>query len=351
MIVRALVLGPLPGSAGGIGVMMSHVQSSYSEVSQLRFIDTGASGKRRLQSFLACVAGLIKNPRCDVAHVNVASSGSSLRKILLTEIIKLRRVPYVIHLHGGGYQRFYAKLPRPLKWVVRRFFRGAAFVIVLGRVWEDFVVSDLGVKSSAVCVLPNAVPGPATLNPGERQNRVLFAGKLVSSKGIRELLRAAELVSEDISWSLDLAGDCPDSEIVAAIENSSAPVRWHGWVDQRRLGELMSEAAVFALPSHAEGLPLSLLDAMAHGAMPVVTPVGSIPEVITHKRNGIIVEVNNAELLAAAIEEAFREKSASDSIRFNARRSWETTYSIETYRRSLDKIYCSAIDRRYNNDQ
>lgn len=342
MMVRVLVIGPLPGSSGGIGVMMSHIQNSRSSASTLRFVNSGASGEKRLFRFLACLFTLLFESKYDLVHINLASNGSTIRKVLLSYAIRLRRKPYVIHLHGGGYKTFYAVLATPLRFFVRLFFARAQSVVVLGNTWAEFVVDTLGVSSSSTYVLPNAVPGPAVIDV-HRENSLLFAGKLVRSKGIFDLLSAAELVSPEISWRLELAGDCPDPEVMAAIGRSTVPIQMHGWIDREQVCRLMSKSAVFILPSHAEGLPLSLLDAMAHGMLPVVTPVGSIPEVIKDGENGVLVEVGNPSELAKRIEEAFYCTTSSSAIRKNARVSWEKDFSMDGYRIKLDQIYTAIF--------
>src|SRR5207237_8843711 len=63
---------------------------------------------------------------------------------------------------------------------------------------------------------------------------------------------------------------------------------------------LLSQADVLLLPSYSEGLPYSLLEAMAAGVVPVVTPVGAIPAVVTAGEPGLIVPPRAAEAIALA---------------------------------------------------
>jgi glycosyltransferase involved in cell wall biosynthesis len=65
---------------------------------------------------------------------------------------------------------------------------------------------------------------------------------------------------------------------------------------------LLASSHAFVLPSHTEGLPMSLLEAMAWGLAPICTPVGSIPEYVVDGANGLVVAPGDVQQLAKAIE-------------------------------------------------
>jgi glycosyltransferase involved in cell wall biosynthesis len=66
-------------------------------------------------------------------------------------------------------------------------------------------------------------------------------------------------------------------------------------------GELL-RATIFALPSHNEGVPMALLEAMSRSLPVLTTPVGGIPEVIENDRNGLMVPPGDVEAIEAALE-------------------------------------------------
>jgi glycosyltransferase involved in cell wall biosynthesis len=74
------------------------------------------------------------------------------------------------------------------------------------------------------------------------------------------------------------------------------------WVDPAERDKLLASANAFVLPSHTEGLPMSLLEAMAWQLPPICTPVGSIPEYVIDGANGILVPPTDISKLAQAIE-------------------------------------------------
>jgi glycosyltransferase involved in cell wall biosynthesis len=76
---------------------------------------------------------------------------------------------------------------------------------------------------------------------------------------------------------------------------------FHGEVPRAKVQELLETTSVFVLPSHAEGLPVSLLEAMERGVPVVVTDVGGMGMVVRAARCGIVVPVADVDALAAAI--------------------------------------------------
>jgi glycosyltransferase involved in cell wall biosynthesis len=75
-----------------------------------------------------------------------------------------------------------------------------------------------------------------------------------------------------------------------------------GFVSHDELEQLYDRAAVVVLPSHREGLPLCLLEAMAHGRSVVATTVGGIPQLVEDGRTGLLVEPGDTDGLRAALE-------------------------------------------------
>lgn len=128
---------------------------------------------------------------------------------------------------------------------------------------------------------------------------VLTAARLVPQKAIGVLLAAAALVPGVIFL---LAGEGPDRpalEARAAELGVSSRVRFLG--ARLDMAELLAVSDLFVLPSLAEGLPISILEAMA-GAKPVVaTRIGGIDEVVLEGETGLMVPPGDAEALAAAI--------------------------------------------------
>lgn len=101
--------------------------------------------------------------------------------------------------------------------------------------------------------------------------------------------------------------------------------------------KLYSVSDVFYFPSHMEGSPLVVLDAIANGCVPVVSYAGSLKEIIKHRSNGFIFDYDNFEGQYSAVMELSRDRILYQSIRQNVLKtklpSWEETADM------LIKIY------------
>lgn len=224
-------------------------------------------------------------------------------------------------------------------------FCGAARVIVLGETWAEFVARDLAVQQERIVVLPNAVPGPREIPQRvNRPVRVLFAGRVGARKGAPELLEAWSRISAGRDAVLVLAGglDDPDGSLRAAVARAER-VELTGWLDAEALQDQLRRAQILVLPSRAENLPLSLLEGMAWGLAPVVTPVGAVPEVVDDGENGMLVPVGDAGALAQALATLLDDDARRTRMGDAARVTWENGYSMDGYRTRFDDILEAAV--------
>lgn len=341
---HVIVIGPRPDSEGGIGVMMGHLARSSSKKSQLRFVESGGAPGPQLGRLAAFGKALLTCwgpvPEGSVFHVNISTRGSSWRKLVLTGALRVRRRPYILHLHGGRYREFFRGLPAPAAKTVRSMFRHAGGVVVLGSVWKTFVTDVMGVAAPRVHVIPNAVPGPESVPEDRAEPVVLFTGKVTRAKGVIELLKAWGSLPDNIRTRLVLAGDLhdPDGEIARLLEVTPA-VTATGWLAGEDLREQLAGASILVLPSYVENLPLSLLDGMAWGLAPVATDVGSVSEVIRDGESGWIVPVKDAVVLSHVLESLLLDPTKREALAHAARDRWAQFFDIAQYRDRLDEVY------------
>jgi glycosyltransferase involved in cell wall biosynthesis len=341
---RVALVGPGPDGSGGIARAMTYVLAELPDSQRVRVLDTRGPAAHPLSSLAPLLRSCVRLLRLaggrhvDVVHVNISVRGSTLRKTAVVAVCHLVRVPTVLHLHGSGYDEYYAGLAAFPRRIVRWVFRAPAAVIVLGTDWRDFVCGVLGVPVDRVTVLPNAVPGPQHVAIRRRQAgqslQILFLGRLGERKGVTDLLDAlADARLTGGRWRATLAGDGDvEGYRGQAVERGIAgQVVFPGWVSPPTALELLAAAHVLVQPSHAEGLPLAILEAFAHGVPVVGTPVGSIPEVVTHGVDGLLVPPGRPDLLAAALAGLAGDESRRWALAARARRTWECQYAIGPY--------------------
>ena len=156
--------------------------------------------------------------RFDLVHVNLSVRASTIRKLVICRVLAWRQVPYLLHLHGGGYQDFLARQPAPIQRGVQMMFSRAACVIVLGEASRRFVHSELHVPSDRVQIICNAVPVPVAARGGQQcaETQLIFVGDVCEAKGLGILIEALgrpECVATN--WKLHVAGNGDFSSIRA----------------------------------------------------------------------------------------------------------------------------------------
>ena len=149
--------------------------------------------------------------------------------------------------------------------------------------------------------------------------RILYAGHLVPSKGVDSLLRAyTQLRERGTVATLKLLGEgsAESSLRTLAATLGGSGVEWSRFVPQDQMPAEYGAATVTVLPSrgNAEGLGLSLVEALLSGSAVIGSTAGGIPEVIADGRTGLLVPDGDVPALAAALgrmvdDPAFRQRS------------------------------------------
>jgi glycosyltransferase involved in cell wall biosynthesis len=344
----ALITPPLD-SSGGIGRLMSYVVSSIpADDIDIRVLDPRGPSQRPVLSIAPLMRAWLElvilgvAGRVDVAHINMSSGGSSLRKPVMLWTCRLFRVPVVLHLHASEYPEFFASMPRAAKALLRRTFSRADIVLVLGVRWQQYVCRELRVPAAKVSVLLNASPGPdlaPTLHPRNGDPlRVLFLGRLGKRKGVPEILQAlADVRVRERAWTAVLAGDgdIAHYRLEARRLGLDDRVIFRAWLDAEEVSRLLADSHVLLLPSRAEGLPMAMVEAFAHAVPVVGTPVGAMPDVLEGGINGLIVRAGDSGQLADALLTLLDDEELRLRLARNARRTWEERLDIVAYTRSL----------------
>lgn len=325
--LRIAIVAPGERTEGGITevvrLVLPHLEQ-HPDVS-VQWIETHASGSW-LRKLLVAARALIQAgwclPRADVVHIHSSYWMSCLRKSVFLAVAKLFGKPVIWHLHvpdldfgklfhGNGLMNRYAR------WVVSR----TNVIVVLSARWAPMVRGTFPEKKLQVIYNPavDHVCDPC----GRQQDKlILYIGHLIRRKGYDVLLKAfAEIASSVPDWKLVFAGsgEMDRAARLASDLGVSRQVRFAGWVSGEERRDLMRRASIVVLPSHQEGLPMSVLEAMAAGRALVTTPVGGIPDVVTHGVSGLLVPPGLHQPLADALLQLISNKPLRTTLGLQAR--------------------------------
>ena len=298
--------------AGGIGRWAGYLQATWSEQGlqpPLEIIDTRATGHagRAALAFARAMfrlALLGATGQLGTVHANLSKRGSTARKLIVSLLAACTGTRFILHLHGSGYDAFFAALPAFAQRRVASMFRRADRVVVLGQHWADWVIETLGVAPERVHVLYNGVPRPSHRERREGPCRILFLGRIGPRKGVPELLRALDSPAMQArEWTAVLAGDGDVDAFRRRVAEAglAGRITLPGWLDGIATADLLAQADILVLPSHAENFPIAVIEALAARVAVITTPVGATPELLRDGHSALFVPAGDAEALADAI--------------------------------------------------
>ncbi len=316
----------------------------------LRPLDTRGSGSAAasLLQVMRAVGQLARarlGGRLAGVHVNMAERLDFVRESIVLVACRVLGIPTVLHLHAAQLHHSYARFPRPVQALVRWIFSLPRACVVLGQVSAGFVTRELGVPGHKVEVVINGVPEPAV--PRRRAGardlpQLLFVGNLSERKGVSDLLQAlAQPALAAVPLQLTLAGGGDIAGYTAQAERLriAHQVRFFGWADPAQLGQLLADADVLVLPSYDEGLPLAILEALAHGVAVVCTPVGEIPHVLAHQRDACFVEPGDPASIARGLAQVLTAHELRERLERNGRALHEAQFSLARFAAGVARIH------------
>jgi glycosyltransferase involved in cell wall biosynthesis len=345
--IKVLQFGPALDVRGGVSSVEQLINDYLPTYASIRHVPTMDESKwfSRAAVYARAVRvlwGSLQSIDPAIVHIHFASRGSTMRKMLLAQMVARARRPLILHAHGAGFDQFHRGLPAALRVAVNRTLQQANVLIALSSQWRDFYVRECELSPSQVVVLPNPVRLPSRIaeRGGRTEVQFLHLGRLGRRKGAYDLVNAFAALPEGLRARarLTLAGDGDVDEIKKLAAPFAERIRVLSWIDAAERDRLLSESDVFVLPSYAEGVPMSLLEAMAAGLPSITTPVGGIPDVFTHGAEGMLVTPGDITGITAAMSGLI----ADEALRLAAgRRAHERAraFDVHAYARRLADVY------------
>lgn len=285
--------------------------------------------------------GMLLRGEVRALHVHAASGISFWRKLLFIWLGRWFSCPVIVHLHGGEFIEFFRRCSPLQQAIVRDALERADRVAVLSATWRERI-GEIS-RGLRVEILPNPVDVPiqGALRDGN-EFRILFLGRLEKDKGVFDLIEAFALLRPVSPNALLVLGGEGDFSAVTqrlAELGISEFVQMPGWVTGQGKEALLRSADAFVLPSYAEGLPVSMLEAMAFSIPVVVSRVGSVPEVVADNVQGLLIEVRDIPGILAALQTL----ASSPAVR---RRLGQAGRALVAANFSADRV-CGQLEQLY----
>jgi colanic acid/amylovoran biosynthesis glycosyltransferase len=265
--------------------------------------------------------------------------------------------PFVVSFHGVDVSKF---LDEPgYADALKQVFADAKLVMARSQSLLDRLV-ELGCPRQKLRM--NRTPIPlqhlsATVRrpPDDGQWRLVQACRLIQKKGILTTLKALAIVKQQYPLvRYVLCGEGPlKTKIGDALKKHGLEdnVELLGWLEQAQLLEQYRIAHMFLHPSEKtreddqEGVPNSMLEAMATGLPVVATLHGGIPEAVTHGHDGFLVPEKSPEQLAEAILKLMNDPGELARMSANSAASVRANYDSEAQIAAMEDVYLEAIGK------
>lgn len=283
-------------------------------------------------------------------HIYFGNNG-----IFWLPFIRRSPVPVIVSFHGADAQ---VGLNTPVADLrLREVFQRAALVLARSESLAE-VLKARGCPPDKLEVHRTGIP-LELYSPQRRPQpaggawRLVQACRLIEKKGLGVTLRAfARFRQQFPGATLTIAGDGPLRRQLATQSDKlgiTRNVTFAGFLDRPALAQLFYSSDIFVHPSeitnegNQEGVPNSLLEAMATGLPSVSTRHGGIPEAITDRVNGLLVNEADPEALFHALEELARNDGLRDSIGKKGAETVATKFNSAEQIKKLESIYLRVI--------
>jgi len=332
---KVLLVGPFPPTVGGITTCMLHILTSDLN-KQFDFIPFTTSRSNiglikeiydysllfhigftnMFRSALITLIHLIKFPiilimtKSEIIHINTTDYWVFWESSIYVIISKILSRKTILHIHATTFHKFYNNTNSMIKRFIIKTLKMTDKIIILSSRQKKLYMKF--VSKNKLSVILNVTNYKIFQDQSKRKLsesnviKILFIGGEESKrKGIYDVIKAIPIVVNKFGENIlfIFLGRCNTNKLtdICKKKNIQKYVDFQGYVEEPEKIKVMNSSDIFVLPSYAEGLPISILEAMAAGLPIISTPVGSIPDVIKEDLHGYLIDPGDYYTLANKI--------------------------------------------------
>jgi colanic acid/amylovoran biosynthesis glycosyltransferase len=274
----------------------------------------------------------------------------------LLPLIRSWKKPSIVSFHGADVT---VDMNKPAyRETTRQMLNAVKLVLVRSESLRRAVI-DLGCNEKKIEIQRTGIPldefpfRERSFIAAPTEWRFVQAGRLIEKKGLPVTLRAFALfLRQHPNASLTIAGEGPllgQLQNLAGELNIDGRVSFTGFVSQQQLREIYDGSHIFLHPSqrgddgNQEGIPNSMLEAMASGLPVFATHHGGIPEAIRNGVSGVLVPERDHEKLAVALLDAAQDPEFLSRIAVNGAEIVRKNFDLRAQAQRLEEVYLRAI--------
>src|SRR5678815_6158793 len=273
----------------------------------------------------------------------------------LLPLIRAWKKPSIVSFHGADVT---VDMNKPAyRQATRQMLEAVKLVLVRSESLRR-AVADLGCDPKKIEIQRTGIPLEEfpfreRAVPKNGEWRFVQAGRLIEKKGLPVTVRAfSTFLKQHPNARLTIAGEGPLlSELQKFVSESGLAERvsFTGFVSQEQLREIYYRAHIFLHPSQTgcdgnqEGVPNSMLEAMATGLPVFTTEHGGIPEAIENGVSGVLVPEHDDEALARALLNAAQDPGLLSRLRHAGGSAVRNNFDLSTQAQRLEEIYLRTM--------
>lgn len=306
-------------------------------------------------------AQLLRNNTFSLIHVNPSFTFKCLfREGMMIYRAKKQRIPVIVFMHGWDKQLKRKVENFLFRWIFQKTYGSADAFIVLASLFKR-ELQNLGIKcpiyKETTAVDDRLLENFSFENKQKKllsakTIKLLFLARIVKRKGCFETVDAVRhLIEKGYPVSLTIAGQGPDlTELQDYIDYSNTPqgaISVIGYIEGKKKIDVFTSHHIYCLPTFAgEGLPISVLEAMAFG-MPVVTcPVGGLNDFFQDKNMGYFVSSNDPKTIVKALESLIIDRDQLQQIALFNHQYIKQNYMMSQLFERLTAIYVAVLSKK-----
>jgi glycosyltransferase involved in cell wall biosynthesis len=336
---------------GGIGAVLDIYSRS---IDPFNFIPTLSYKNKFYELFFFSVSilklfsQLLTNRKIKIVHIHGAKEGSIFRKYFIAFIAKkVFSKKIIFHSHAGAFDEYFENGSRFYRYMCRFLVNNSEAVVLLSDRWNEFFKKNFKVKK--LIAIKNPVEHRTTVPVRQIQSGIttfLFLGKISELKGIFDLanLIVAEQNTLRGKCRFLIGGNHEVDRLKKIIADGGIEdmAEYIGWVQDEEKDRFYSICDYFILPTYTEAMPMTILEAFSHGKPVITTPVGSIPEVVEHNKNGMLFNPGDMQHLKKIIFDVLNEPSKYEHMKKHAANA-AINYYPESIKKELEKLYAEIL--------
>lgn len=286
---------------------------------------------------------LCRRLRPDIVHAHSSKAGTLGRIAAALAGVPIR----IFTPHSWSFGAYGGLSGQLYLWIERGMRRLTTAVVCVDHSALSLGVAARACRPERTVVIHNAVDVSAFVQGGRRNRppRAISVGRFAFPKDFATLVEALAMIATE--YRVSLVGEGPMLHGVASElrrRNLSSKVELLG--ARRDVPDLLASSDVFVLSSRSEGLPMSILEAMAARLPVVATDVGGVAEAVSDGQTGLLVPAGDPYAMAEALERLLRDSELRQRFGANGRKRAEKRFDVTRFRSAHVELYRRELARR-----